>query len=111
MAIALAISILAFTACSDAEGPSHNDKKIIEKLNLKESENGFAIDGDVFCEVSDKLLNDAAEIEDLSNGERGLAVTSRAGNVGVEGVPPFANDCREVARKKLSKLDPEPAEE
>lgn len=110
-AIAVAILTLSIAACGEEDGPSYSDNKIVEKLNLKESEAGFAIDGDPFCEVDKELYNDSDEINDVAKKDRGLIVTSRAGNVAVEGVPPFADDCRDVAQKKLTRLDPEPVEE
>ena len=109
-AIAVLIASLGIAACSSDDGPKYSDKQIIEKLDLKDSESGYAIGGDPFCEVEKQLLNDSSAIEDVSKDERGLVVASRAGNVGVQGVPPFANDCREVAQKKLDRLDPKPAE-
>ena len=38
-------------------------------------------------------------------------IASREGNAGVKGVPPFAPDCGDEAKKKLNKLDPVPKEE
>jgi hypothetical protein len=105
-AIAVLIASLSIAACGTDEGPTYSDKQIVEKLNLKQSEAGYAIDGDPFCEVEKKLLNDASAIEDVAREDQGLVVASRAGNVGVQGVPPFANDCREEAQKKLDRLDP-----
>jgi len=40
-----------------------------------------------------------------------LILNSREGNVGVKGVPPFAPDCQDSAKKKLNKLDPKPPDE
>lgn len=105
-AIAFLLAALALASCSEDDGTRIGDAKIIDKLNLKSTEEGgfegFAIDGDPFCLVADRLLNTADEVE--STG--GLVVASREGNVGVQGVSPFAPDCREEARKKLNKLDP-----
>ncbi len=108
VAIAIAIAGPALAGCGDGDGPSYSNGKIVKKLNLKESEGGYAIDGDPFCEVLKKLLNDSEEIAAVAKDERGLVVASREGNVGVQGVPPFANDCREFAQKKLNRLDPPP---
>ncbi len=105
MAIIGVLAALALSACEEEKPTRIGDARIIEKLNLEqlgEGEDGYAIDGDPFCLVTDSLLNSADEVD---NG-RGLVVASRAGNVGVEGLTPFAPDCRESARKKLDKLDP-----
>ncbi len=107
--VALA-SVAGLAACGD-EGTSYSDREIIDKLNLEQSGNGYAIDGDPFCEVEGKLLNDSDEVEAAAEREElGLVIASREGNVGVKGVPPFAPDCRDTAKKKLNKLDPAPKE-
>ena len=107
---AFAVALLvALAGCGSDDGPRYSDAKIIDKLNLKESGNGYAIDGDPFCEVEGKLLNDADEVSSASDrDELGLVITSAQGNVGVKGVPPFAPDCKDTAKKKLNKLDPKP---
>src|SRR3954451_15294286 len=85
------------------------DKKIVDKLNLEKSENGYSLAGDVFCEVKKNLLNDADEVGDAQDKDSlGLVITSGEGNVGVEGVPVFSPDCKDQAKKKLNKLDPAP---
>ncbi len=33
-------------------------------------------------------------------------IPSTEGNVGIKGKPPFAPDCRALAKKRLNKLDP-----
>jgi hypothetical protein len=89
----------------------YGDAKIVDQLNLEQTENGYTIDGDLFCEVSKKLLNDASEVEAAEDkDELGLVISSREGNAGVSGVPVFAPECGEKARKKLDKLDPPPEE-
>ena len=94
--------------CGDEE-ERYSDKQILERLNLEKTEGGFAIDGDLFCEVDKRLLNDAEEVETaIDKDELGLVIASREGNVGVTGRPPFTPDCAEAAKKKLSKLDPPP---
>ncbi len=108
--VATLFAALAIGACGD-EGTSYGDKEIIEQLNLEQSGNGYAIDGDPFCEVEGKLLNDSEEVEAAAEREDlGLVIASREGNVGVKGVPPFAPDCEDAAKKKLNKLDPAPKE-
>ena len=57
VAMVAALGIL-LAGCGEGEGVSYGDAKIIDKLNLKKSGNGYAIDGDPFCEVEGKLLND-----------------------------------------------------
>ena len=75
-----------------ARSVNYNDQKIVEKLNLDETGNGYAIDGDPFCEIDGRLLNNADEIEQVAEQKRqvGIVIDSRAGNVGVIGLVPFA---------------------
>jgi hypothetical protein len=105
-AAVLAVAALAIAGCGE-DKVRYSDAKIVDKLKLEKSGNGFAIDGDPFCEVEGKLLNDADEVDQAGERDRlGLVIASGEGNVGVKGVPPFAPDCKEHAKKKLNKLDP-----
>jgi hypothetical protein len=109
--LALAVVAVAVSGCGDETTTSYGDEKIVETLNLKKSEGGYAIGGDPFCEVDNNLLNDSAEVGEAEDrDELGLVIASREGNVGVRGVPPFAPDCEQQAKKELDKLDPEPKE-
>jgi len=102
---------LALTGCGE-DGKRIGDGRIVERLHLEQIEDGYAIDGDPFCVVEKKLLNDADELQDATDADEiGLVVGSRAGNAGVTGVAPFARDCLETARKRLDKLDPEPKDD
>jgi hypothetical protein len=103
----LVASILA-AGCGDEE-ESFSNKQIVDSLGLEETESGYAIEGDPFCEVSKKLLNDASEVDDVADDEA-LVIASSEGNVGVEGVAPFAPDCKNEAKQGLNKLDPRPKE-
>ena len=108
MLIVVAISA-ALVGCGGDDDTRYGDAKIIDKLKLEEleGEKDYAIEGDLFCSVERELLNTSSEVEDAVEAEEiHLVVSSREGNVGVVGVPFFANDCRETARKKLNKLDP-----
>lgn len=107
--IVAAVALLGtFAGCGD-EDVRYNDAKIVDQLNLEQTENGYTIDGDLFCEVSEKLLNDASEVEAAEDeDDLGLVIASREGNVGVTGVPVFAPECGEKAQRKLNKLDPPP---
>lgn len=106
--IALVTAMLMLVACSDEE-VSYKDSEIVERLKLEKTDSGFAVDGDPFCEVKKGLLNDADEVQKAADREElGLVIASRAGNAGIQGVPPFAPDCADEAKKKLNKLDPEP---
>jgi hypothetical protein len=108
-AVALA---LGFAACGDEDQVRYGDAAIIERLNLDRNQGGYAIGADPFCEVAKNLLNDADEVEEAADHEElGLVISSAAGNVGVQGVAPFAPDCRNKARRKLNKLDPKPKDE
>ncbi len=110
IATAALAAILLVAGCGE-DPVRYGDKEIIDKLNLEESENGYSIDGDIFCEVKNDLLNDADQVAEASDkDELGLVIASAAGNVGVEGVPVFSPDCKDQAKKKLNKLDPKPAE-
>lgn len=105
--------VVAFgvSACGE-DDKRIGDDRIVERLHLEQTDDGYAIDGDPFCLVEKKLHNDASELQDaIDADEIGLVVGSRAGNAGVTGVAPFARDCRDTARKRLDKLDPEPKEE
>lgn len=102
---------LGLAACGE-DGKRIGDARIVERLHLEEVDDGYAIDGDPFCLVEKKLHNDADELQEATDADEiGLVVGSRAGNVGVTGVAPFARDCLETARKRLDKLDPEPVDD
>ncbi len=108
----LAALALTVAGCGEEETKSFSDQKIVETLNLEKSEGGYAIDGDPFCEVDNNLLNDSDEVQQaVDRDDLGLVIHSREGNVGVRGVPPFAPDCQEQAKKKLNKVDPKPKED
>jgi hypothetical protein len=100
---------LALAGCGGGDDVHYSDKQIIDKLNLEKSPNGYALAGDAFCEVKKDLLNDSDQIADASDkDDLGLVVESAGGNAGVEGVPVFSPDCKDEAKKKLNKLDPQP---
>ena len=103
-------SRLPSPAAAATTRPASATRRSSTSLNLEEvdGQKDYAMDGDLFCSVERKLLNDSSEVDDaLEEDEIGLVVPSREGNVGVVGVPVFASDCRDEARKKLSRLDPE----
>jgi hypothetical protein len=107
--IAGAIAAIVLVAAAGCGGDSvrYSDKQIIAKLNLEKTGNRYAIDGDPFCEIEGKLLNDSDEVDAAAERDgTGLVIASREGNVGVKGVPPFAPDCADTTKKKLSRLDP-----
>ena len=109
LAVALLVAVAA-AGCGDDE-VRYGDKQIVDKLNLEDSENGYSLDGDIFCEVKHQLLNDADEVDEAADKDTlGLVIASAEGNVGVEGVPVFSPDCKDQAKKKLNKLDPKPKE-
>jgi hypothetical protein len=110
-ALLVAVLALAVAGCGEEE-TRYNDDVIVDRLNLEPTQTGYAVDGDPFCEVDDKLLNDASEVEDAADrDDLGLVIASREGNAGVKGVPPFAPDCGDEVKKKLNKLDPVPKED
>ncbi len=103
-----AVVLAGFLGCG-GDDARYNDAKIVERLDLKQTDNGYAIDGEPFCEVEKKLLNNASEAEAAAEkDELGLVITSREGNAGVTGVPVFNPDCADLAKKRLDKLDPPP---
>jgi hypothetical protein len=104
-------AVIAIGGCGGGDDVSYNDNKIIDKLNLEKSENGYSIDGDIFCEVKKDLLNDSDQVDEaMDKDSLGLVIASGEGNVGVQGVPVFSPDCKDQAKKKLNKLDPAPKE-
>jgi hypothetical protein len=106
--IAIAALLGALVSCG-GDDVRYSDAKIIDRLNLEKTENGYRIDGDLFCEVEKKLLNNASEVEAAAEkDELGLVIASREGNAGVSGVPVFAPQCGDEAKRKLNKLDPPP---
>jgi hypothetical protein len=84
---------LLVAGCGEDE-ESFSNKQIVDSLGLEETDGAYAIGGDPFCEVSKKLLNDSAEVDDAAEGEE-LVIASSEGNVG-------------VAKRGLNKLDPRP---
>lgn len=108
----LAFAVLVAVAACDEEEKRVGDERIVDSLKLEELDSGYAIGGDPFCSVERGLLNDEGEVDEaLDADEQAPVITSRAGNVGVEAVPPFGPDCQRQARKRLNKLDPVPKEE
>ncbi|MGH2951852.1 MAG: hypothetical protein ACRDKX_07405 [Solirubrobacterales bacterium] len=109
---AFAAIALGLAACGDGEDEGISNARIVDALGLQEIDSGYAIDGDPFCEVEGKLLNDSGEVDTaLEQDEEGFVIASRLGNVAIEAVPPFAPDCEEKARKALNRLDPKPKDE
>ena len=107
----VAVLALAGAGCGEEE-TRYSDDTLVELLNLEKTDTGYAVDGDPFCEVEPKLLNDASEVDEASDkDDLGIVIASRQGNAGVKGVPPFAPDCGEQVKRKLNKLDPVPKED
>jgi hypothetical protein len=108
VAVAIVALVIGAAGCGD-EGKSYSDAKIVDQLHLEDADDAYAIDGDPFCEVEKKLLNDAGEVEDAVDSDKSkLVVASKAGNAGVTGRNPFARECQKTALKRLDKLDPAP---
>jgi hypothetical protein len=103
-----ALASAALLAGCDEDETSYSNKQIVDALKLEEIDDTYAIEGDPFCEVSKKLLNDASEVDDAGETEE-LVISSAEGNVGITVVAPFA--CEREARQALNKLDPEPKDE
>ena len=110
-ALAAAVLAAGLVGGCGGEDVRYSDEKIVDRLNLEKSDNGYSIDGDIFCEVKKDLLNDADQVEEAADKDQlGLVIASAGGNAGVEGVPVFSPDCKSQAKEKLNKLDPEPEE-
>jgi ABC-type uncharacterized transport system auxiliary subunit len=109
IAVTALASVALLAGCGEEE-ETFSNKRIVDSLRLEETESGYAIDGDPFCEVSKQLLNDSSEVDDAGDGEQ-LVISSSEGNVGVEGIAPFAPDCKNEAKQGLNELDPKPKEE
>ncbi len=107
MAILAVAFAVALAGCSNDPSKHFSDAKIIDQLNLKKSENGYAVNGDPFCEVDKNFLNDADEVSAASD-RNNLVIASHEGNVGIKAIPVFAPDCKDKVEKKLNKLDPKP---
>lgn len=103
IAVLLAGGALFFSCGSENE--KYGNAAIIKALGLTESDRGYALGGDPFCEVSRKLLNDAGEVSDaLSSDHASLVVTVASKDVGVRGIAPFMPECRREAQRLLRKL-------
>lgn len=110
VAAAIVLGLCLVAGCGGEE-TSFKDATIVDRLDLKRSEGGYAIGGDPFCEVESQLLNASGEVSGAEDEDKlGLVIASREGNVGVLGVPPFAPDCRDRAKRKLNGLDPVPTQ-
>ncbi len=107
----LALLFALVAAGCGGDDKRYSDDRIVERLHLEELDDAYAIDGDPFCAVDLKLLNDSDEVDATADEDDVIVVASREGNVGVEGVAPFAHDCADTARKRLNKLDPAPEED
>jgi hypothetical protein len=106
-----ALGAFSLGACGE-EDKRIGDTRIVESLKLEQLDSAYAIGGDPFCSVEPELLNDEDEVDEvLDADEEAPVITSRAGNVGVEAVPPFGPDCQRQARKRLNRLDPVPKDE
>jgi uncharacterized lipoprotein NlpE involved in copper resistance len=106
-AIAALSAAFGLVACGDDDSEQFSDRKIVDALGLEETDGAYAMGGDPFCQVSNELLNDSSEVQDAGGREeRSLVIASAEGNVGVEGVAPFASDCQREAKQDLNELDP-----
>ena len=104
------VALMLGAGCGEDE--RFSDGKIVDALELEETEAGYAIGGDPFCSVEPKLLNNADEVDSARDSDEvGLVIASAEGNIGVQGVPPFASDCKREAKAGLNKLDPRPKQE
>jgi hypothetical protein len=104
----IAAVILAALAVGCGDETRYEDRKIVEQLHLEKSDGKtYVVGNNPFCVVDDSLLNDSDEVGDAIDEDRPV-VASREGNVGVVGEVLPREDCRDVLRKRLDKLDPAP---
>jgi hypothetical protein len=108
LAIVIVISLCGLAAGCGGDEESIPDDEIVQALKLEKSSGsgGYTIAGDPFCEVSDELLNDPSEVEEATEGKSGLelVITDKEETVGVQGLPPFDNECESDAKRALDKL-------
>ena len=104
----------ALAACG-GEDESFDEREIVKALKLERPDEGkgYLLDGDPFCVLSDRFFEGSTEVNAAVDDEdAGVVVSSRAGNVAVEGFPElFGPDCKQRARKRLDKLDPPATDE
>jgi hypothetical protein len=100
--LALGVGVGVVAGCGD--GQSTRDSKIVDALDLKQTNRAYRIGGDPFCTV-DELLNDADEVEQASD-PRGpdFLIASPNGEIGVLARRPFAPDCTRRAKDALKRL-------
>jgi hypothetical protein len=110
-AVVLVVALCGLAVGCGNEDESIPDDEIVQALKLEKSSGsgGYTIGGDPFCEVSDDLLNDPDEVEDATKGKSDLelVITDKEETVGVQGVPPFDNECESDAKRALDKLSEE----
>jgi hypothetical protein len=103
-ALLAAIVALAVAGCNgSSEGISSGE--VVKALHLQRSGDGYAMNGDEFCQVSELLTSSDDVSTAAQSGKKGLLIASRQGSVGIKVVPPFAPDCRDQALKALNGLD------
>ena len=104
-AAAAPVALIVALAFGCGDSGSVGDGKLQSALGLEETDGGEAMNGDLFCQVSE-LLNDTDEVEAAVDADAPVVV-SRDRTLGIEVVTPFAPDCEEKARRALSQLERE----
>jgi hypothetical protein len=96
---------LSTTGCGGA-GTGVADSKIVDTLDLQQTDRGYEMGGDPFCTIS-QLLNDGDEVAaaDGHSGEAGFVIAGPDGRVGVLAQRPFAPDCSRRAERELKRLE------
>ncbi len=91
--------------CGGAGG-GISDSKLVEALDLKQTDRGYEVGGDPFCAV-EELLNDGDEVSQASDdaGAAVFVITGPDGDVGVVAKRPFAPDCTRKAKHRLKRLE------
>jgi hypothetical protein len=103
-AIAL-LAAFALIVAGCGEGDGVGEGKLADALRLEETGEGEAMNGDLFCQVSE-ILSDADEVEAAIDADAPV-VLNKEQTLGIEVVTPFAPDCEERARKALNRLERE----
>jgi hypothetical protein len=107
IAVPVLLAMGGVVGCGEEKTVS--DDEIVQALDLErdEDEPVYAVDGDEFCQVSEELLNDSAEVEEARGQKKALVITDATEVVGIEVIPPFDPRCEQDARRALNRLGEE----
>ncbi len=97
----------ALAGCGGGGEEGLGEEEIVKALKLEKEGQGYTLDGDPFCVLSERFFTGSGEVDAAQGDEDvGVVVASREGNIAIEGVPSFFGpDCKQRARHRLDKLD------